>query len=273
LISDLASAGFPTMGYSRADDDGRALACIGSIFVSLGLAVFAALTFSFRAVLRSVRNSWAATWPTVLGQITTCDVKAIHGRFLDYVLGVIGYSYQIDDDYYSGYLMRQLWDEQETWTFVDACKDKFVLVHCKPGKPQVSVVREIDQVGASSAQQHGYDPPHQRFGPVLAILWALRNVSDWAENRLYKAAQNWLSVPGTVEYAEPMMVGEDSDAHWGSDLHYSYSVDGNSYSASFYFRALSEEDARELVKGWRNRKILVHYLPANPARSIFVPQE
>jgi hypothetical protein len=261
------------MVYSRPEEEGRALAYVGSIFFSLGLAVLAALTFGFRAVVRSLRKSWAATWPTVSGQITTCDVKAIHGRFLDYALGVIGYSYQIDDDYYSGYLTRQLWDEQQAWTFVDACKDKSVLVHCKPGKPQVSVLREIDPTGVLAIRQRRFESPHYRFGPVLAILWALRNVSDWAENRLHKEAQNWPSVSGTVEYAEPMMGGDDSDAHWGSDLHYSYSVDGKSYSASYYFRASSEEDARELVKGWRNREILVHYFPANPARSVFVPQD
>ena len=112
------------MVYLREEEEGRALAYVASIFFSLGLTGFAAAVFGFRILLKSARTSWAANWPTASGQITTCNVKAIHGRFLDYALGVIGYSYQIDGNYYSGYLTRQFWDEQRAWTFVDACKDK-----------------------------------------------------------------------------------------------------------------------------------------------------
>jgi len=101
----------------------------------------------------------------------------------------------------------------------------------------------------------------------------LRNVSDWAETMLHKKAQNWPSVLGRVEYAEPMMVGDDYDAHWGGDVHYSYSVNGASYSASYYFRAYSNEDAEDLVQEWRNRRVVVHYFPGNPSRSVFIPEE
>ncbi len=257
----------------NAEEAGRALAYIGSIFFSLGLAVFAALTFSFRAALRSARNNRAANWPTASGQITTCDVKAIHGRFLDYALGVVGYSYHIDDNYYSGYLSRQFWDEQRAWTFVDNCKDKSAQVHYKLRNPEAPVLRELDPTPALKIPQRGYGSPHQWFSPFLAILWSLRNVSDWAESKLHQEAQNWPSVLGTVEYAEPMMVGDDYDAHWGGDLHYSYSVDGNSYSSSYYFRAFSEDDARDQVEQWRNRTVVVRYFARNPARSVLILEE
>jgi hypothetical protein len=141
------------------------------------------------------------------------------------------------------------------------------------GKPQISVRREIGQAGGLPVRQCGKISLGQRFGPVLAILWSLRNVSNWAESKLHNEARNWPSVDGDVEYAEPMIVGEDENTHWVGDLHYRYSVNGTSYSASHYFRADSNEDARELVQEWRSRKIVVHYFTGNPSRSVFIPEE
>jgi hypothetical protein len=60
-----------------------------------------------------------------------------------------------------------------------------------------------------------------------------------------------------VVYAEPRIVCEDADTHWALDLSYSYSVDGESYAGSYYFRALGEDDAREIVEAWRHSKIIV----------------
>jgi len=72
------------MVYLREEEEGRALAYVASIFFSLGLAVFAVAVLAFRVLLKSARSSWAANWPTASGQVTTCNVKAIHGRFLNY---------------------------------------------------------------------------------------------------------------------------------------------------------------------------------------------
>jgi len=243
---------------------------VGSIFFSFGLAVFAAVVLGFRTVLKSARDNWATNWPTASGQITTCDIKVIHGRFIDYALGSIGYSYQTDGDYYSGYLTGQFWDEQQAWTFVDTWKDKSVLVHYKLGKPQISVLREVDSIGALPVRPlHG--SPEKRFGPVLAILWSLLNVSDWAQRKLHEEATNWPSIAATVDYAEPIAI--DDDAHWGGDFHYSYFAGGRSYSDSYYLRALGEEDARDLVERWRGGKIIVHYFAGNPAKSVFILEE
>jgi hypothetical protein len=65
----------------------------------------------------------------------------------------------------------------------------------------------------------------------------------------------------------------DDEAHWGGELHYSYSVDGSSYSNSYYFRGYDEDGARELMEGWRDRRIVVHYFAGNPARSVFIREE
>jgi len=261
------------MVHSRPEEEGRALAYVGSILFSIGLTGFAAIAFCLRALRTAATNNWSVNWPTACGQITTCDVKTVHGRLIDYALGIVGYSYQIDGNYYSGYLTRQFWDEQRAWTFVDFCKDKSILVHYKLGRPQTSVLREVDQMGSLPVRQYENGFRNQRFGPLLAILWPLRNVSDWAEGRLHKEARNWPAAHAIVDYAEPMIVGEDENTHWVGDLHYCYSVNGTSYSASHYFRASSRDDARDLVKEWRNRRIVVHYFLGNPSLSVFIPEE
>ena len=85
------------------------------------------------------------------GTITTCNVKAVHGRFIDYALGQIGYSYEANGSYYSGYFVRQYNDEQDAWTFVDANRDRQLLVRYRLDDPSVSVLRETDQVGGFEA--------------------------------------------------------------------------------------------------------------------------
>jgi hypothetical protein len=96
-------------------------------------------------------------------------------------------------------------------------------------------------------------------------------VSTWAEGRLHSEAKNWPSVSAEVDYAEPRIF--DDDGHWGGELRYAYSVDGASYSNSYFFRAFGEDDAQQQVEPWRNRKVIVHYYPGNPARSVFIPEE
>ena len=263
------------MGTSRLDDDGRALAYVGSLLLSFGLAVFGAIAYIFRALLKSASERRAANWPTASGEITTCDVKAIHGRYLDYAVGIVGYSYRMDDDYYSGYLTRQFWDEQQAWSFVDTFKDKSVLVHFNLSRPQSSVICEVDQphVLPLPLEKRAHSSSQQRFDLVLAVLWSLRNVSDWAERMLQSKAREWPSTYATVEYAESAMIGDEPDLHWGGELHYSYLVDGSTYSSTYNLLAFDEADANDTVEEWRNRKVLVHYFPGDPSRSIFIPEE
>lgn len=172
------------MTYSRPDEEGRALAYVGSILFSLGLGVFSAAAYGWRALTASVQNHGSADWPTAPGRITTCDVKAIHGRFIDYALGVIGYSYDIEGNYYSGYLARQFWDEQRAWTFVDSCRDKSIMVHYKLTNPEASVLRETEEIGLLAPRRGGFRVPGAGFAPGLGILWRLRDVSDWAEAKV-----------------------------------------------------------------------------------------
>jgi hypothetical protein len=256
----------------RPEEEGRALADLASIFFSVGLAVFSAIMFALREFTNAVRSRHAMDWTIASAVITTCDVKCVHGRFVDYALGLVGYSYQVDGNYYSGYCTRQFWDEQHAWTFVDSCKGKSPLIRYQADNPTASLL-QMDQV---STLPVGQPPPHllvALFSPALAILWALRNTSALAERKLREQAMTWPSTQGIVNYAEPRIVGEDTDARWVGDVSYSYSVDGESFSGSYYFAALSEDDAREMVEPWRQRKIIVHYFRGNPARSVFIPAE
>ncbi|HKR83961.1 MAG TPA: hypothetical protein VJS37_07270 [Terriglobales bacterium] len=70
-----------------------------------------------------------------------------------------------------------------------------------------------------------------------------------------------------------MMVSDDDDLPWVLDLHYKYSVDGCSSTASHHFRAYGGEGARDQMEVWRGRKVIVHYFPGNRARSVLIAGE
>jgi hypothetical protein len=194
-------------------------------------------------MLRTIRERRAEKWQAASARITNGDVTAIHGRFIDYAIANVGYSYSLEDNYYSGYLTRQFWDEQAAWTFADGCRDKSVMIQYKPEKPRFSVLRELELSRVLPIPPSRPFVSHSWFGPRAAILWSLRNVSEWAEKRLQREAINWPSTEASVEYAEPLISEVDDRAHWVGELRYSYSINGCSYSSSHYFRAFGEDDA------------------------------
>jgi hypothetical protein len=157
------------MDRSRIDEDGRVLAYIGSVLFSVGVAIFAAVAFIFRGIVASAVNSRAINWPTASGQVTTTTVKALHARGFDYAVGTLGYSYSVDDNYYSGYFNRQFWDEQRAWSFVDGWKDRSVLVHFKVGNAAISALREFAEMGGALIQPAN-DNPTQRSTSASVIV-------------------------------------------------------------------------------------------------------
>ena len=155
------------------------------------------------------------------------------------------------------------------------------MIKYNPGKPQKSLLRFGDQRHIGFSESIRYMARKKAFSPWFALLWSLRNVSqplgsvvhDWTESSLRRQARNWPSAEASVEYAEPMIVGDGEDAHWVGDLHYTYSVDGAAYSGSHYLRVYDEDDVNEQVEQWRGRKLVVRYFRGNPAHSIFIPEE
>ena len=100
--------------------------------------------------LRSLR---AGSWRIAQGSIETGDVTAMRTavdlrvRFLrapELARATLGYSYQIDGIFHSGY-SKAFTDEQKAWDFVHEWKGQSVLIRCQPDRPDVSVMRLDDQ--------------------------------------------------------------------------------------------------------------------------------
>jgi len=111
------------------------------------------------------------------------------------------------------------------------------------------------------------------FGAVLAVAGILRMVGTWISRRAQNRARNWPYVYGTVEHAEPKMIGDGRTAHWIGELAFSYSVDGAYYSGFCPLPASGEDQAWNSVRGWKDRKVIVHYWPRNPSRSVLIVEE
>jgi len=91
------------------------------------------------------------------------------------------------------------------------------------------------------------------FGAVLAVAGILRMVGTWISRRAQNRARNWPYVYGTVEHAEPKMIGDGRTAHWIGELAFSYSVDGAYYSGFCHLPASGEDQAWNSVRGWRSQ--------------------
>jgi hypothetical protein len=94
--------------------------------------------------LRRVRS---AHWPIIPGAIEGGEVSTIRGRrgytyrATETATAKLGYSYQLEGAYYSGYHTETFNDEQQAWSYVDSLKGREVQVSYNPRKPQVSVLR------------------------------------------------------------------------------------------------------------------------------------
>lgn len=111
------------------------------------------------------------------------------------------------------------------------------------------------------------------FLGIVVLVWILRWLGLRMNRRLQNSAKNWPYAHGTVEHAEPKMVGEGHSGYWVGELAYSYSVDGEYYSGVFQLPASSESTASDVVQGWKNRALVIHYSRADPSKSVLVLEE
>lgn len=72
---------------------------------------------------------------------------------------------------------------------------------------------------------------------IYAIAAVLGGVALLFARKRQLRAKAWPFVWGTVEYAEPRMVGSGEMGHGAGTLSYSYSIDGEYYSGCFEFPA------------------------------------
>jgi hypothetical protein len=113
------------------------------------LAVFG-IIFYRRRLPEWLRSLRAESWRIAHGTVETGDVTAmraaIDGNFQllrapELAKASLGYSYQVDGVFYSGYYSKAFTDEQEAWDFVYAWKGQTVQVRFHPDKPKVSVMQ------------------------------------------------------------------------------------------------------------------------------------
>ena len=111
------------------------------------------------------------------------------------------------------------------------------------------------------------------FAVIAAIVWAVRHLTAATDRRVEKLASDWPVTQGTVEHAGATMAGEGRTGYWVGELSYSYSVDGEYYVGVTHLQASNEDAAYEAVRGWKDRKVRVHYMPSNPEHCVLVLDE
>jgi len=94
------------------------------------------------------RRARSARWPVIPGTIQSGQVSTIRGRSghtyraTETATARLGYSYQLNGTYYSGYHTRTFNDEQKAWSYVDGLRGRVVRVSYNLRKPEVSVLRD-----------------------------------------------------------------------------------------------------------------------------------
>ena len=216
---------------------------------SIVLLLCSMMMAGLRKLVQWPINAKAEHWTIANGTVTTGNVDSFHGKINDYAVGRIGYSYNVNGDYYSGYLTRQFNDEQRAWDFVDARKDSQVLIRYKPNRPQIAVLRESDQ---------SQWPPELPFD-----FW------DWIPVALRKGKRSWPTVQAVVESVGTRRLENDEGGGLVHELVFSYSVKDSYYSGVFRFSA---GDA-ETIEEWKGEKVIVHYQPERPSTSVLFKDE
>lgn len=92
---------------------------------------------------------WAGNWPVTRGRVEHAAVTPHDGDaiwlFLPDYIAEVSYSYHIDGEYYSGRIERSFFRERSATAFVNALKDKGVMVRYNQSSPSVSVLLRKDQ--------------------------------------------------------------------------------------------------------------------------------
>jgi hypothetical protein len=110
-------------------------------------------------------------------------------------------------------------------------------------------------------------------GAFAALGWILRRLRRQFNQRAPARAKTWPYVYGTIQYAQAATIGEGKNAYWIGELAYSYIVDGEYYSGFCQLPASNEDEAWNAVRGWKDRKVIVHYRPQYPSTSVLVVEE
>jgi hypothetical protein len=126
-------------------DESRPLGYAVAFLYSLVIALFWIPAFLVRRLSCVLSEIGVDSWPRANGSVTGSNVKVVHGWVVDYAIGRLDYSYRVAGQYYAGSITRQYPDEQAAWDFLDARRDKVVVVRYKDDRAQSSTLRDLDQ--------------------------------------------------------------------------------------------------------------------------------
>jgi hypothetical protein len=105
----------------------------------------------------------------------------------------------------------------------------------------------------------------------LGVTIAIGVLAEQRKKKRELEAAAWPTVSGVVESICSKSNGRRAPLYSGGLL-FSYSVNGEFYSAEHYFKGLyyTPEEAEYPVKKWIGEKIQIHYNPADPQESYFL---
>jgi hypothetical protein len=123
------------------------------LVVLLGFLAAFGFMYYRRRLPEWFRSARADGWRIAQGAVETGDVTVIrtavegNARFLQRELAraTLGYSYQMDGNFYAGHYSQAFMDEQKAWDFVHAWKGRTLVVRCHPNRPELSVLRLKEQ--------------------------------------------------------------------------------------------------------------------------------
>lgn len=228
---------------------------------TIATAFVVAIALLLRRLPGQLRSMRAASWPIAEGTVETATVKTLSGQ----ALGELGYSYVVNGERYSGYVLLQFTDEQDAWETIDPLKGHSVFVRHHFSNPGTSAIRSADQTFAFSKQESSFLKRLVKR-QVLETLGA-----DW-DTWARLGARNWPLAKGRVEFGS---VTEHRDGatwflipNYTADVSYSYSVAGEYYAGHLERDFYREKSAAEFVDGLKAKGVFVRYNQGSPSISV-----
>jgi hypothetical protein len=225
------------------------------LLVAAAFAIFATVLLFLRRLPALIRSIRGAGWPTAHGRVESVKVQTL----AEQSLAEVAYSYLVEGERYAGYYSRQFADEQDAWDFLRPLQGQFIFVRYKPGCPEVSAVRVVDQGPMFAATQSNF------AGRLLnRSLRQTFDILDWWELGVF-ASGNWPLAKGKIEfgtvtakhicYVIPIQVCE---------MGYSYSVGGEYYAGHFQRTFFRKSSANQFIEDQKSKEVMVRYKPDSP---------
>lgn len=113
------------------------------IILLLGFIVVAFRVFAWNQVKALLARSWL----TQPGMVELASVEERRGRYKNFYIAHLDYSYSVNGEYYSGHLERLFVLESSADKFIAAMKGQMVFIRSHPNRPERSALLKQDQPG------------------------------------------------------------------------------------------------------------------------------